>query len=62
MRDIDWEAAINARRSVRSYEMCPVEAVKMSMLQSFIGEMRVPSVGRSTDPKASTKANRLAEK
>lgn len=33
---IDWEAAINTRRSVRSYEMRPVEEKTMSALVEFV--------------------------
>ncbi|MGI5840526.1 MAG: nitroreductase family protein [bacterium] len=44
MRDIDWEAAINTRRSVRSYGMKPVEPAKVELLQSFIARMPVPFV------------------
>jgi len=42
MPDIDWAAAINARRSVRSYDLRPVEAAKMSALKGFIDEMQIP--------------------
>ncbi|MDF2840836.1 MAG: hypothetical protein K0Q99_1608 [Clostridia bacterium] len=42
IRDLDWEAAINVRRSARSFEMNPVEESKMNMLHSFISEMELP--------------------
>lgn len=40
---IDWEAAINTRRSVRSYEMRPVEEKTMSDLTDFVNSgMNLP--------------------
>lgn len=40
---IDWEAAINTRRSVRSYEMRPVEEQTMSDLTDFVNSgMNLP--------------------
>ncbi|CAJ36844.1 nitroreductase family protein [Methanocella arvoryzae] len=40
---IDWEAAINTRRSVRSYEPRPVEAKTMSDLREFAQSgMQIP--------------------
>ncbi len=39
---IDWEKAINSRRSTRSYEMAPVDESEMALLQSFSREMKVP--------------------
>ena len=42
MKNIDWENAINTRRSTRSYEMNHVEESKMSLLQSFVNHMQLP--------------------
>lgn len=42
IKGIDWEAAVNARRSTRAYELRPVEESKMNLLQSFIGNIQVP--------------------
>jgi nitroreductase len=42
IRGLDWEGAINIRRSARSFEMSPVEESKMSMMQSFIENMQLP--------------------
>jgi nitroreductase len=42
MKNIDWEAAINNRRSIRSYETRPVEQSKMELLVDFIKDIRVP--------------------
>jgi len=42
VQDIDWETAINTRRSARSYEMRPVDEPTMSKLTSFAGQMQVP--------------------
>lgn len=42
MKGIDWESAINIRRSARSYEMREVEEALMSRLQNFIDNMEVP--------------------
>lgn len=39
---IDWENAINIRRSTRSFEMRLVEESKMNLLQSFIGNIQMP--------------------
>ena len=39
---IDWEAAIHARRSTRSYEIRPVEPDTMAKLKDFAGRMPVP--------------------
>jgi len=40
--NIDWESAINIRRSTRSFETRPVEQEKMNKLQQFIDEMQLP--------------------
>lgn len=42
IKGIDWESAINTRRSIRSYENKPVEESKMKLIQNFINEMQVP--------------------
>jgi nitroreductase len=42
VKNFDWEAAINIRRSTRSFEMIPVEEANMKMLQDFINEMQLP--------------------
>lgn len=42
MINIDWERAINTRRSTRSFEMAAVEESKMNLLQSFIKDMKMP--------------------
>lgn len=42
INNVDWENAINIRRSTRSFEMRPVEESKLSLLQSFIGNIEVP--------------------
>lgn len=39
---IDWESAINTRRSTRSFEVSPIEESKMNLLQSFIENMQIP--------------------
>lgn len=39
---IDWESAINIRRSVRSYEMREIEKDLMCKLKNFINNMEVP--------------------
>jgi len=39
---VDWESAINLRRSIRSYEMREVDKEAMSLLKSFIANMKVP--------------------
>lgn len=41
-KNINWEAAINIRRSTRSFESKPVEAHEMNQLQHFIEEMQLP--------------------
>lgn len=42
MQHIDWETAINVRRSARSYETRPVEPDTMALLKGFAGGMSVP--------------------
>ncbi|MEW6081348.1 MAG: nitroreductase family protein [Bacillota bacterium] len=42
MQKIDWESAINARRSTRVYQERAVEESKMDLLKGFIGDLRVP--------------------
>lgn len=42
IQNIDWEKAINIRRSTRSFEMRPLEQPKMDLLQRFIGSFQVP--------------------
>lgn len=42
MEHINWEDAVNMRRSVRSYEPRPVEEKTMESLKSFPAEMQVP--------------------
>ncbi|MFZ5943766.1 MAG: nitroreductase family protein [Bacillota bacterium] len=42
MEKINWENAINIRRSTRSFEMIPVESSTMDKLQSFIPKLQVP--------------------
>lgn len=42
MNGIDWETAINTRRSTRSFEMRPVEDNTMTLLKNFAQEMKVP--------------------
>ena len=42
MQDIDWETAINTRRSIRSYEMRPLAPDTMSKIRQFAGDMPVP--------------------
>jgi len=42
MKSIDWEAAINIRRSSRSFEMRSVEEEKINLIKSFIKDMKVP--------------------
>ena len=39
---IDWDTAINTRRSTRSYELRPVEPETMARLKDFAGRMPVP--------------------
>ena len=40
--NIDWENAINVRRSVRNFEQKSVEETKTDLLQSFIKNMKIP--------------------
>lgn len=40
--NIDWENAINIRRSTRSFEMTPVEDSKMELIKSFADNFQVP--------------------
>lgn len=40
--NIDWERAINTRRSTRSFEIVSVEDSKMDMINSFINDMKMP--------------------
>ena len=42
MRNINWENAINTRRSTRSFDMSPVEESKMVLLQKYIEEIEIP--------------------
>jgi nitroreductase len=42
MMDVDWEAAINTRRSTRSFELRPVDEDTLSRLAVFLQEMEVP--------------------
>lgn len=42
VQDIDWETAINVRRSARSYEIRPLEPDTMALLKDFAGGMSVP--------------------
>lgn len=42
IRDIDWEAAINVRRSTRSFEMRPVEKELITKLQILTDNIQVP--------------------
>lgn len=42
MKNIDWEDAINKRRSTRSYDIRPVEQSKIDLLESSINDMRMP--------------------
>lgn len=41
-KDIEWEKAINIRRSIRSFKMRPVEEAKMFLLQKFLTDMKLP--------------------
>ena len=41
-KSIDWEAAINTRRSIRSYEMRAVEEREMALMQNFISDLHTP--------------------
>lgn len=40
--NINWENAINIRRSTRSFEQLPIEEQTMARLKSFVSEMDVP--------------------
>jgi nitroreductase len=42
LEKIDWESAINVRRSVRTYEMREIEKDSMDKLKNFINNMKVP--------------------
>jgi len=42
LRNIDWEMAINQRRSTRSFQMKPVEEDKINLIKSFIKKIEVP--------------------
>lgn len=42
IENIDWESAINIRRSIRSYEMLEIDKEAMSRLKNFIANMKVP--------------------
>ncbi|MEN6378692.1 MAG: hypothetical protein ABFD15_03820 [Methanofastidiosum sp.] len=42
IENIDWESAINIRRSIRSYEMREVDDESISSLKSFISNMKLP--------------------
>lgn len=42
MRSINWESAINTRRSTRSFQNINVETEKMNMINSFISDMNMP--------------------
>ena len=42
VKSIDWENAVNIRKSTRAYELLPVERVTLSLLQSFIGDIQAP--------------------
>ena len=39
---VDWDSAINIRRSIRSYEMREVDDKTKSNLENFISDMKVP--------------------
>lgn len=39
---VDWESAINTRRSIRSYEMRDVDEGTMNRIKNFIIDMKVP--------------------
>jgi nitroreductase len=39
---VDWESAINIRRSIRSYEMREVDVQSISSLENFIANMKLP--------------------
>lgn len=42
MKCINWEKAINSRRSIRSFQMSPIEEDELKLLQNFIYNMKVP--------------------
>ncbi|NPV50952.1 MAG: hypothetical protein HPY60_07130, partial [Candidatus Methanofastidiosum sp.] len=42
LEKIDWESAINVRRSVRTYEMREIDKDSMNKLNNFIDNMEVP--------------------
>lgn len=42
MQTVDWESAINVRRSVRSFVMRPVEEETLSRLKDFSAHVEVP--------------------
>ncbi|NYT04305.1 MAG: hypothetical protein GKC00_06320 [Candidatus Methanofastidiosa archaeon] len=42
LEEIDWESAINVRRSVRIYEMREIEKDSMDKLKNFVDNMKVP--------------------
>ena len=42
LEKIDWESAVNVRRSVRSYETRDIEKQSMDRLRNFINNMKVP--------------------
>ncbi|HNR45084.1 MAG: nitroreductase family protein [Dehalococcoidales bacterium] len=42
IENVNWESAINARRSIRSYEVLEVDKEAMSHLKNFIANMNVP--------------------
>lgn len=44
IKSIDWESAINTRRSTRSFQIMPIESAKMDMMNNFISNMKMPFV------------------
>lgn len=42
LSNVDWERAINIRRSTRSYELHSVEQSTMDLLENFVHDMPVP--------------------
>jgi nitroreductase len=42
LKSVDWETAINMRRSIRSYVMSPIEKDKMELLKAFTDDMLMP--------------------
>jgi len=42
IKSIDWESAINTRRSTRSFQIIPNESTKINMINSFINDMNMP--------------------